>query len=197
MTDVDDLISRVSDVDDFLEHHGIKGMKWGRRQSRPAGVSRKTDKEAKKDAEEFARAKMFYGQGAGTRRKLIKSQVESKSKTSASYKSAFDHHLANQNMAEHTTKAISERRRKNTINTTTKTARGVHRQLTGGFGGVTLASAAIAAGYVAARKTGTDKIIMDAAKKKMSDVVNDVKDKKKKNNVVDLDTWLQKNLYND
>ena len=51
---------------DELYHFGILGMKWGRH---------KTIRNAKKDAHEFARAKMFYGEGAGTRRKLIKAKM--------------------------------------------------------------------------------------------------------------------------
>ena len=51
-----------------LYHSGIKGMKWG--------VRRK----AKKDAKEYTKAKSFYGEGAGTRRKLIKQKVEYNSK---------------------------------------------------------------------------------------------------------------------
>ncbi len=69
------------DVEAFLEHFGVRGMKWGTRNSqRPAGVSRSTDRSASKDAKEFARAKQFYGVGAGTRRKHIKSTVEAKKK---------------------------------------------------------------------------------------------------------------------
>ena len=40
-------------VDEFLAHYGVKGMKWGVRRA------------ARKDANEFAAAKMYYGKGAG------------------------------------------------------------------------------------------------------------------------------------
>lgn len=154
------------DLEDFLAHYGVKGMKWGVRKadSRPEGVSARVNRDAKKDAREFARAKMFYGEGAGTRRKLIKATVEQKSKRDPSYKKAFDFHVDAQDMSKHAAKAQSERRRKDVTAKTTKTARGVHRQLTGGFGNVSMASAAIAGGYVVAKQTGADKVVINAAK---------------------------------
>lgn len=42
-----------------LAHYGVKGMRWGVRNSRPEGVSRSTNRAAKKDAKEFTRAKMY------------------------------------------------------------------------------------------------------------------------------------------
>lgn len=157
----------VSDeLDDFLVHYGVKGMKWGVRKdgsNRPEGVSARTNRDARKDAKEFARAKMFYGEGAGTRRKLIKATVEQKSKNNPAYKKAFDHHLESQDLGKHASKAKSERVRKDASQATVKTAKGVHRQLTGGFGNVSLASAAIAGGYVLAKQTGADKVVKDAA----------------------------------
>lgn len=154
------------DVADFLEHVGVKGMKWGVRRdaSRPDGVSSKVNRDAKKDAQEFARAKMFYGEGAGTRRKLIKATVEAKSKKDPNYKKAFDSHFAGQDLGKHASKAASERKRKDVTSSTTKTAKGVHRQLTGGFGNVSMVSAALASGVVVARQTGLDKKLMDSAK---------------------------------
>lgn len=179
----------MTDVDDFLAHHGVKGMKWGVKRDRPDGVSRKTNRDASKDAKEFARAKAFYGEGAGTRRKLIKTSVEAKSAKDSSYQKAFDHHLAKQDMDKHVSKAKSERKRKDVVGGTAKTARGVHRSLTGGFGSVTLASAGIAAGVVYARKTGVDKVLANAANKKLNEVLNTPR----KNNGVE--DWAKKNGF--
>lgn len=181
----------TQDPDDFLAHYGVKGMKWGVRKGesdRPEGVSARTNRDARKDAQEFARAKMFYGEGAGTRRKLIKATVEQKSKADPSYKKAFDHHVANQDMGRHASKAKAERRRKDVTSSTTKTAKGVHRQLTGGFGNVSLASAAIAGGYVLAKQTGADKVIMDAAKQSFSTAKKAAQNKQNQKAVSD---WLK------
>jgi len=144
-------------VDEFLAHYGVKGMKWGVRRA------------AKRDANESARAKLFYGEGAGTRRKLIKAKVESRANRDANYKAAFDHYTSKQDLGKRATQATSERRRKDTTKTVTKTARGVHRQLTGGFGSVSIASAAIAGAYVYARQSGLDRVIIDKAQQAFND----------------------------
>ena len=88
--------------DDELAHFGVLGMKWGHR---------KTIKNAKDDAHEFARAKMFYGEGAGTRRKLIKAKVEQRSKDPL-YKSEFDKAMSEQNMGKHAEKSKTRKNSK-------------------------------------------------------------------------------------
>lgn len=154
----------MSEVEDFLAHYGVKGMRWGVRKGDYEGASRSTNKEARKDAEEFARAKMFYGQGAGTRRKLIRATVDAKSKKDPTYAEAFDHHLGKQDMSAHASKARRERRRKDTTEKTSKTVRGAHRYATGGFGNVTLGAAVLGAGYLAARQAGVDQMVANSAK---------------------------------
>ena len=108
----------MTDVDDFLEHYGVQGMRWGVRRA------------ARKDAVESSRAKMYYGEGAGTRRKLIKAKVESRSKDER-YKKEFDAHLAKQDMGKRAAEAKSKRRRTDTVKSTKKTARGLTHVLAG------------------------------------------------------------------
>ena len=114
--------------DDYVAHFGIKGMKWGVRRYQnsngsltPAGKTRYLDKpthaqkktmhQAKKDAAEYARAKMFYGEGANIRRKHIKSTVRQRSKDPL-YKQTFDNELANTDWSKAVSKAKGDRHRK-------------------------------------------------------------------------------------
>ena len=158
-------------IDDFFAHYGVVGMKWGIRKNRIDGVSARTSREAKKDAQEFARAKMYYGKGAGTRRKLIKNTVDAKAKKDPSYKKAFDSHLANQDMSVHASKARSQRRHTDARESTAKTTRGVYRLATGGFGATTATAGAIFGAYTLAKKTGIDQAIVRAGKQGIKSVM--------------------------
>jgi hypothetical protein len=149
---------------DGLTHYGVKGMHWGVRHDGPSGVSRSTNRTAKKDAKEFARAKQFYGEGAGTRRKLIKATVEGKSKKDPTYKKAFDHHLDKQDTSKHAAKARSERKRKNVANSTRKGIRGTSHILRGNSQYASAATAIVVGGALYAHKTGIDKTILNAGK---------------------------------
>lgn len=109
----------IRNTNSELYHHGILGQKWGiRRYQNPDGSLTSAGKKhyakiAKKDAQEYARAKMFYGEGAGNRRKLIQATVKERSKD-AQYKELFDYYLQQQDMSEHAEKAKNERVRKDT-----------------------------------------------------------------------------------
>jgi hypothetical protein len=72
---------------------------------------------------------MFYGEGAGTRRKLIKAKVDARSAKDPAYKKAFDHHVANTDMGKRAEQARSQRSRKDAANYVAKTGRGVKRMV--------------------------------------------------------------------
>jgi hypothetical protein len=147
-----------------LVHFGVKGMHWGVRHDGPASVSRKTNSAAKSDAKEFARAKMFYGEGAGTRRKLIKAAVEAKSQKDPAYKRAFDHHLAKQDMSKHAEKARSERKLQNVKKSAGRGIRGTRHILNGNSQYASAATAIAVGGALYAHKAGIDKIVVDKSK---------------------------------
>ena len=152
----------------FLEHFGVKGMKWGVRNDAPPGVSRSTNRMARKDAKEFATAKMFYGEGAGTRRKLIKATVDQRSKNDPSYKKAFDHHLAKQDMAERASAATKQRGRKDTATKTKQRAGYVARRLTGEMG--------TQAAFVAASMAGVSYLRSDRGQAQMRKLKSSISD---------------------
>ena len=104
-----------------LMHYGVKGMKWGVR------------RRARRDAKEFTQAKMYYGEGAGNRRKLIKATVKARSKDPF-YKSEFDKAVANTDMSKRASQARRQRGRKNARNSAGKTVRGVGNIASGNAG---------------------------------------------------------------
>jgi len=115
-----------------LMHYGVKGMKWGVR------------RRARRDAKEYTLAKMYYGEGAGNRRKLIKAKVKAHSKDPF-YKSEFNKAVANTDMSKRASQAQRQRGRKNARNTTGKTVRGIGNIASGN---VSRAGGALALGYL-------------------------------------------------
>ena len=141
---------------DELYHYGVKGMKWG---------VRKTKSEARKDAHEYARAKMFYGEGAGIRRKKIKARVDTRSKKSKLYRNTFEKALSKQNMDQHAKAATRERKIKDTTTNVKKTFNEITKSKIGksliNFG----SSLAI---YYILKKTGGYQKIVDISEDVMS-----------------------------
>jgi len=175
-----------SSPEEALAHYGVKGMRWGVRKDNAPGVSSRTNREARKDAQEFARAKMFYGEGAGTRRKLINKSVESKAKRDPAYKKAFDHHLEKQDMSTHASKARSERRRKDTKAKVGRGIRGTRHILNGNSQYASAATALAVGGYMYAKQAGIDKVVVNAAKTAYSDAKRAGKSRKTRQFLKDM-----------
>ncbi len=150
------------DVDEFLAHFGVKGMKWGRSKG-VEGVPPRTNRMAAKDAKEAGLAKMYYGEGAGIRRRQINNTVKTRLKDPA-YKKAYDHHLANQDLAKASSKAHSKRKRTDVVKGTQKTARGINHILNGNAQYASATAAILVGGAMYAHKTGIDKMLFDKGK---------------------------------
>ena len=144
--------------DPYLAHYGVKGMKWG--------VRRK----ARKDAKEYARAKMYYGEGAGNRRKLIRATVKERSKDSR-YKAEFDKALAKQDMAKHASAAKRERKTADVKKGAGKMARGLVNAATGNIG---RASASALVLYAGLHATGADRIIANKALSSIKSIMDEI-----------------------
>lgn len=158
----------------YLEHFGVPGMKWGVRKDRTPGVSRKVDREARKDAQESARAAAYYGKGAGTRRKLSKQTVEGKSKRIPGYKEAYEKHRSEQDTSKAVSKAVSERKRTDRKEKTSKTAGAVARRVTGEWG-TQAAFVALAGTGLAFANSPKGRAMMDSAAARVMSQVNEVK----------------------
>lgn len=132
-------------------------------------------REARRDAKEYARAQMYYGEGAGTRRKLISATVEAKAHRNPEYARVFHSELSRQDMSEHATKARHERDRRDASHAMHKNARGL---LTGNYQSVqTGVLLGVVAAYFA-HQSGYDKKIMEKGKEFVQNLRARIKHKK-------------------
>lgn len=124
--------------------------------------SRSIKRQAIKDAHEYAAAKMFYGEGAGVRRRLINQTVQFKISNVPGYDMAFQKELAKQDFAKLSRVARRERKlidAKNIVNRNGRAA------LRGDFRAMSLPIAvAVGVGYVA-HETGYDRKALEYSKK--------------------------------
>lgn len=126
-------------------------------------------KQAARDAEEYARAYMSYGEGAGTQRKLINGTVEYKKATIPGYRAAFERAARSQNMAKFAKEAERTNRRRN-INTAV--ARNTRAIMTGRYENVNSALLISGGAIYLAHRYEIDRKIVEKAKKKYNDLRN-------------------------
>ena len=172
-----------------IMHYGISGQQWhvrrfqnedgslteeGKRRygyyDRGDGTKdyKRIHKDAESDAREFARAKAFYGEGAGTRRKQIKNKISERMKDE-DYKKEFERLLSQQDMSKHQAAANRERKARDVKNTTVKTARGVKNFLLGNAVPMTMSAVAIGA---ALKYTGAGAKIASLGKNTLSSAMS-------------------------
>jgi len=108
-----------------LKHFGVKGMQWGVRR-----MERKTQREASKDAKRHMDAKMAYGDGAGTRRKLLKAELTPKLKDPF-YAKSFEDALSKISTAKAAANARGWRARQDAKDQTVRSVKQAAKYVTG------------------------------------------------------------------
>lgn len=88
-----------------------KGHGSGLAKAKQSRAQKKLNKQAAQDADKYLSAKMAYGEGSGTRRKLVKAELEEKMKN-PEYEKAFQEALARLDTEEYAKKAVVERNQK-------------------------------------------------------------------------------------
>lgn len=119
-------------------------------------------KEAHKDAVEYAAAYMAYGEGAGTRRKLIEGTVDYKMEFVPGYRDAFVKEHERQNMAKHAKNAKVAHRTK-AVNSSIK--RNTQAVVNGKYENLNTGILIVGAIGYALHKTGHDKTVIAFSKK--------------------------------
>lgn len=121
----------------------------------------KLDKMVAKDAYEYGVAQMFFGEGAGTRRKLIGAQVSDKAQSIPGYAEKFEtavHNLSQMEMAE---KAIAERKK---LDNMAKAGQNLRALKSGNLRNMTNGALVIVGVGYLVYTTGYDKVIVREAK---------------------------------
>lgn len=131
--------------------------------------NKKLKKMAAEDARQWAYAEMFFGEGAGTRRKLLSATIAAKVERISGYHELFQKEYAKQDFSALAIRAAKERRRIDGSHFIKRNlgalARGDRRGMSNGF-----AAAVIVASV--AHTTGYDKKVIEFAKDEYRDVKN-------------------------
>lgn len=124
-------------------------------------------RQARLDAREYARAQMFYGEGAGVRRKLIQATVDSRAHQDPAYARSFHQELASQDMAEHARKAQTERHRKDRSAALSRNVKGI---LSGNSRSLNTGVLVLGLAVYVAHQTGYDKVLIAKGRAFVEDV---------------------------
>jgi hypothetical protein len=119
------------------------------------------NKLAEKDAFKWARAEMFFGEGAGTRRKLLSAEIATKVERISGYHQAFETAYAKQNFADHAIKAAKERKHLDHSKMVKHNVRGL---VTGNKRSLSTSVVVIGMAWYIANQTGYDEKIKVEAK---------------------------------
>jgi hypothetical protein len=120
------------------------------------------EKMAQQDAHQWARAEMFFGEGAGTQRKLLWAEINKKLSTIPEYKDAFDKAYISQDFAEH---AIAAARTRQKLDRVAKAGQNLRALKSGNLNNLTTGVAVIVGAVYLAHATGADKVIEAEAKR--------------------------------
>lgn len=141
-------------------------------------------RQAARDAAEYAKAKMMYGEGAGNRRKLIKETVDWNMRHIRGYQEAFDAAISRQNMMKLAKQAKRDHKIKYTAQFLGKNARAYIR---GDWRAFSTPVLVVVGAGVILKYTGYDKVLWFHVKKRYHIVKRWVK--AKYNLIVE---WLRK-----
>lgn len=131
-----------------------------------------TEREARRDAREYARAQMYYGEGAGVRRRLIENTVQSKIDRNPKYHQAFRVELDRQDMGSHAIKARRERRRRDTTEVVTKNTKAI---ATGNYQNAQSGVLVVLVGAYFLHQTGLDRKAYEKTKEVSAKVKDRIK----------------------
>lgn len=120
------------------------------------------NKMAKRDAADWLAAEMFYGKGAGVRRRLLEAQIASKVERVSGYAEAFNKAYERLDMNKFAKAAIKERKRLDRSNAVGKNIRAIAR---GDARGLSTVVIVVGGAAWLAHETGYDLVALEEARK--------------------------------
>lgn len=121
----------------------------------------KIEKMAAADAYEFGLAQMFFGEGAGTRRKLIEAKIDHNVSNIPGYEAAIDKAYSKLKQIDMAEKAIAERKR---IDRAAKAGKNFRALKSGNVAGLSNGVFLVVGLAYVAHVTGYDKVVIEKSK---------------------------------